>query len=137
MFKQLASGAAVLALAIVPSAAPAASMGYNLHLVVPVFCSVKLNGEGAGGFSGSAYSLGTFREYCNAAQGYQLVVRYAPGSLRGARISAGNDNVTLDGSGSTILSQATGPRVRQRSLFITPGEQGFDTDRLTVDILPS
>ena len=136
MFKKLASAAAAAALVIVPSAAPAASMGFDLHLIVPVQCSVNHQSPGSDAFSGGAFALGTFREYCNAAQGYQLIVRYAPGSLRGASVSAGGDTVVLDGSGSTVLSRTTGPRVRQRAIFITPGEHGFDTDRLTVDIEP-
>ncbi len=136
MFKKFVSGTAAMAIATVPSAAIAASYGYNLHLVVPVYCSVNQTTGTGGQFNGDAYSLGTFREYCNAAQGYRLIVRYTPGTLRGAQIRAGEEVATLDGSGTNVVSRTTGPRVRQRSLFITPGEQGFDTDRLAVDILP-
>lgn len=135
MFGKLAFGATLVAASIIPAAALAASQGFNLSAVVPVQCSVNQQSIGAQQVTGSAISLGTFREYCNAPGGYQLVVRYAPGSLKGARISAGSDAVVLDGSGVSVLSRSTGPRVRERALSMTVGPNGFDTDRLEVDVV--
>ena len=85
----------------------------------------------------NAVSLGSFREYCNAPTGYDLVINYAPGSLEGTRIIAGNDEIILNGSGQAVLSRATGPRVRERPIAAVPGEQGFDTDRFELTIVPS
>lgn len=130
-------GVASLALALTPTCAFAtSSFSYNLRLTVPVHCTVKHQGVGMGAANGDAISLGTFREYCNAPGGYQLVVNYAPGSLRGARIIAGNDEIVLDGSGQAVLSRTTGPKIRERVISMAPGSNGFDTDRLELDIVP-
>jgi hypothetical protein len=137
MMKNLALGAAILSLASAPTAAFAATYSFNLRLQVPVHCTVKQQSIGSGVASGDAFALGTFREYCNAPGGYQLVVNYAPGSLQGARIIAGNDEIVLDGSGRAVLSRATGPKIRERLISMAPGANGFDTDRLELDIIPS
>jgi hypothetical protein len=138
MMRKLLLGVASLALTLAPTTAFAApSFGYNLRLTVALHCTVKHQGMGYGAVSGDAVSLGTFREYCNAPSGYQLVVNYAPGSLRGARLFAGNDEIVLDGSGQAVLSRATGPRIRERVISMAPGTNGFDTDRLDLNIIPS
>jgi len=66
-----------------------------------------------------------------------LLVTYAPGSLRGARIIAGDDQVVLDGSGQAVLSRSPGPRIRERPVSAVPGEHGFDTSRFELQIIPS
>jgi hypothetical protein len=126
-----------VALAAVPTTAYPASVGYDLRLQVPVQCSVRHQPIGYGAASaGGAISLGQFREYCNAPGGYQIVVSYTPGTMRGATISAEDEQVVLNGSGQAILSRASGPRILERTIFATPGENGFDTDRLELQILP-
>lgn len=137
MMKNFAFGVASLSLALAPTAAFAASYSFNLRLQVPVHCTVKQQAIGSGTAIGNAFALGTFREYCNAPGGYQLVVNYAPGSLQGARIMAGNDEIVLDGSGRAVLSRATGPAIRERLITMAPGASGFDTDRLDLNIIPS
>ncbi len=129
-------GAGSMVLALVPSYALAASVGYELRLAVPLYCAVKQQVGGYGSGANGSFSLGTFREYCNSPRGYTLLVTYAPGSLKGARIIAGDDQVVLDGSGRSVLSQASGPRVRERMIAAVPGEKGFDTDRLELSVLP-
>jgi hypothetical protein len=131
-----------------PAAAPAApipdspttsetSTGINLRLTVGVSCSVRHQAGGLGAPSGGAISLGTLREYCNSPRGYELLVTYAPGSLRGARIIAGDDQVVLDGSCLAVLSRSPGPRIRERPVSAVPGEHGFDTSRFELQIIPS
>lgn len=137
MIGTLSRGIASIALALAPSAAFAVSFSYNLQLTVAVNCTVQHQSTGYGAFNGDALSLGTFREYCNAPQGYELVVNYAPGSLQGARIHADGDEVVLDGSGRAVLSRATGPKIRERAISMTPGASGFDTNRLDLNIVPS
>jgi hypothetical protein len=137
MIRKFSLAIASVALAASPTAALAASFGYNLQLTVALHCTVQHQPIGSGSTSGGAVSLGTFREYCNAPTGYNLVVYYAPGSLRGARIIAGSDEITLDGSGQAILSHAPGPRIRERPIAAIPGENGFDTDRLELQIVTS
>jgi hypothetical protein len=117
------------------SAADSAS--FNLRLRVDVHCTVQHQPVGYGVSVGGAVSLGQFREYCNAPNGYELVVSYTPGTLRGATIVAGDDRTILNGSGQAVLSRATGPRVRERMVTAIPGDDGFDTDRLELRIVPS
>lgn len=137
MVRNFSLATASIALAVAPTAASAASMGFNLRATVPMYCTVKHEAIGYGAPVNGGISLGQFREYCNAPSGYQLVVLYTPGTMRGARISADGDEVVLNGSGQAVLSRATGPRIRQRVLSATPGEQGFDTDRLELQIIPA
>lgn len=137
MIKNIAFGVASLSLALAPTAAFAATSSFNLRLQVPVHCSVKQQAIGSGAAINNAFALGTFREYCNAPGGYELVVNYAPGSLRGAKIFTGDDEIILDGSGRAVLSRATGPRIRERLITMAPGVSGFDTDRLDLNIIPS
>lgn len=137
MIRKFSLGMAAVVLAVGPTAAMAATFGFNLSLMVPVHCTVQHQPTGFGAISGNAVSLGTFREYCNAPTGYDLVINYAPGSMEGARVIAGNDEIVLNGSGRAILSRSTGPRIRERMIAAVPGENGFDTDRLELTIVPS
>lgn len=133
-FSLVVAGAVMVA---APTTAMAASFGFNLSLRVAVHCTVQHQPTGFGAIAGDAVSLGSFREYCNAPTGYDLVIRYAPGSLQGARIIAGSEEIILNGSGQAVLSRASGPRVRERPLAAVPGENGFDTDRFELTIIPT
>src|SRR3546814_20730370 len=137
MVRKVSRGLARVGRVAGPTAGMAASGGFNLRLTVAVQCTVQNQAIGFGVVSGDAVSLGTFREYCNAPAGYDLVINYEPGSLEGARIIAGNDEIILNGSGQAVLSRATGPRVRERPIAAIPGEQGFDTDRFELRIIPT
>lgn len=124
---------AVLALALCGSAASAESVGtYNISLTVPLVCSVSHRPGGGAGPNG--VQLGALREYCNSPRGYVLSVNYAPGTMKGAVLSVGDERVVLDGSGHAVISRSMGPRVRDRELMAEPGAGGFDTDRLDFDI---
>ncbi len=126
------------ALVAAPLAASSnASMGFRLNATVPTTCSVSMLSTQTGSANGNAVNLGTVREYCNAARGYQVIVSYTPGTLDGAELTAGNDRIVLDGSGRAVLSQTTRPRVRERGLTIVPGAAGFDTSQFQLDIVPS
>lgn len=120
-----------------PTAAAAATYGFNLSLTVATSCTVQHKVAGFGALMGEAVSLGSFREYCNAPTGYDLVINYAPGSLQGTQIIAGSDQITLDGSGRAVLSRAAGPQIRERPIAAVPGANGFDTDRFELTIIPS
>ena len=137
MIRKFSLGIASVVLVVAPTAAMAATYGFNLSLMVAVNCTVQHQPTGFGIINGDAVSLGTFREYCNAPSGYDLVINYAPGSMEGARVIAGNDEIVLNGSVRAILSRSTGPRIRERTIAAVPGENGFDTDRLELTIVPS
>lgn len=135
MVRTITFGIASLGLAVAPAAAFAAEMSYLVKARVPVHCIIQQQAQGQATDNG-AVSLGQFREYCNAPLGYELVVRYAPGAMRGAILTAGNDTVVLDGSGEAVLSRSSGPRWIERNIAAKPGEQGFDTDRLELTLIP-
>lgn len=135
MLKRLTSAGAI-ALLIASSSAYGAtftSNGYALRLAVPVQCTLRH--EPALAPAGKGYRLGELIEYCNAPSGYDVQVNYAPGSMRGAVVTIGDDRVVLDGSGQTTVSRAAGPRIRDRTIVAEPGLNGFDTDRLDFAIL--
>ncbi|WP_234419122.1 hypothetical protein [Sphingomonas sp. EC-HK361] len=112
-----------------------ASAGWLVRVQVPVLCQLH-HQPALVPAAGGAYGLGELQEYCNAPGGYLLSVNYAPGTMRGATISVGEERVVLDGSGTALVSHAPGPRIRERPVTATPGANGFDTDRLNFDIVP-
>lgn len=137
MKMHLVAGLPILALlsAGAPAgASPEASGSYQLRLSVPVLCTLKHEPGSAVPVGGGGYALGDLQEYCNAPGGYQVMVNYTPGSMRGALISVGEERVILDGSGQTIVSNVPGPRIRDRQIVAVPGPTGFDTDRLDFTI---
>lgn len=117
------------------SAQSVASETFRLQVSVPVICTVSHRSTIAA--AGNGYMLGALREYCNAPNGYLLAVDYAPGSMKGAVVSVGDERVVLDGSGHTVISRAAGPRVRDREIFAAPGPKGFDTDQLVFNVQAS
>lgn len=135
MVRTLTLGLVSVSIAAAPVAAFAAEISYLIKVRVPVHCEVQQRSQGKAAADG-AMSLGQFREYCNAPLGYELIVRYAPGTLRGTVLSAGNDTTVLDGSGESVLSRANGPRWIERHIVAKPGDHGFDTDRLELALLP-
>jgi hypothetical protein len=116
------------------SAAHSESFGISLLLQVPVMCTVKAGAGAAGVATGPAapgsFELGAIREYCNAPHGYDLVVHYTPGSLKGMTLIAGDERVQLDGSGTALVGRSPGPAIKYRNLEAIPGPQGFDADHL-------
>lgn len=137
MFGRFFMGSVALVFAAAPTVAFANSTAsLNLRLVVPVHCSVKYDGVPGLETTSGGISLGNVREYCNASGGYELVMAYAPGSLRGAVVQVGGEAIVLDGSGRAVLSRESGPKMQTRSVSIIPGANGIDTDQLAIDIHP-
>ena len=116
------------------SAAHSESFGISLLLQVPVMCTVRAGADAAGAATGPAapgsFELGAIREYCNAPRGYDLLVHYTPGSLKGMTLIAGDARVQLDGSGSAVVGHSSAPAIKVRNLSAIPGPQGFDADHL-------
>lgn len=117
--------------------AGAESHSFHLSAVVPVVCKVSHERGAVGGPADGAVNLGNLTEYCNAPGGYELIVTYAPGTLQGTVLTAGEDRVVLNGSGEATLSRVPGPRVRTRSLIGVPGAHGFDSANLQVQVRPA
>lgn len=122
------SVASLLLVSSALGAEPVAQSTFQLRLNVPLVCTVSHQANIAP--AGNGYQLGELHEFCNSPSGYQLTVNYAPGSMRGATISLGDERVILDGSGRAVISQAPGPRIRDRQIYAEPGPDGFDTDRI-------
>ncbi|WP_243451035.1 hypothetical protein [Sphingosinicella sp. CPCC 101087] len=131
-------GLATAAAAFTLSSAPlgAESRSFLIRARVPVVCQVQFRPIGATPIDGTTIPLGEISEFCNAPGGYELVVNYAPGTMQGAVIVAGEDQVVLNGSGQAILTRSPRPRNRARLLSAMPGQQGFDTDRLDLRVQP-
>lgn len=124
----------LLSVALAATAAHAeSSLGYGLQATVPVMCSLRFD-SAPSAFGDTGARLGMIREYCNAPNGYQLVLNYSAGSLRGAVVSVGADSVVLDGSGQAIVPGALGPKIQSRDLVIVPGANGFDTTALNLAV---
>lgn len=135
MVRRISLACASLALVATPSALSAASTSYRVSATVAMHCKVQHRFDSYGQKLADGISLGEIRELCNAAHGYELVVRYTPGSLRGTTLRAGHDQVVLNGSGEAILSRSSGPRILQRTVTATPGEAGFDADHLEFQLV--
>lgn len=114
-------------------AAHSATYGFTLSLQVPVMCTVRSGAAAGAPSQPGSFELGSLREYCNAPRGYDLVVRYTPGTLKGMTLIAGEARVLLDGSGTATIDGASGPSVKNRNLEAIPGPGGFDADHLDFD----
>jgi hypothetical protein len=126
---------AVLAALVPLTAASAESFGFNLVYRVPVVCKVDYR-AGSGGMAGGGIALGALHEFCNAPNGYELIVNYTAGSMRGAVLIAGDSRVMLDGSGRATVSRSLRPQIRDVQLAAMPGSNGFDTDHLQFQLIP-
>ncbi|MEO5867943.1 MAG: hypothetical protein ABIS14_10150 [Sphingomonas sp.] len=135
MVRKFIKVAAMLSTIVACSVAHAANYGVTLSYVVPVRCSITYGAASAGMPTGDAIGLGALHEYCNAPKGYQLIVHYAPGSLRGMVLFAGDQRVTLDGSGQTVVDVSPIPQIRDRAIAAIPGPRGFDTDHLDFEAI--
>ncbi len=125
--------AGIVLLGAATSAAHSTSFGITLSLQVPVLCTVKADAAGASAADAAAVQLGSLHEYCNAPRGYDLVVHYTPGTLKGMTLIAGDNRVQLDGSGQAVVARLTGPTVKDRNIEAIPGPDGFDADHLDFD----
>lgn len=125
------SAAALLVLTASPVGA--ASGQISLSAVAPVVCNISLSGtplvERAG-----VVRLGDVRELCNTPNGYRIQVAYAPGTLIGATLTLGSDQVLLDGSGLAIVSDTNQAGYRTRALTISAPDQELDTSGLDLRI---
>lgn len=97
MHGKLILAAAGSALLFAPASANSASLGFNLNLQVPVYCSVTHQLMNFGAPVGSdGISLGQFSEFCNSPNGYRLFISYTPGTLKGTRITAGDEEMVAE-----------------------------------------
>src|SRR3546814_19426764 len=105
MIRKFSLGLASVVLVAAPTAAMAASFGFNLRLTVAVQCSVQHQATGFGLVRGDTVSLGTFRAYCKAPAGYDMVINYETVSLVGERHVQGRDTLLTNASVTAELER--------------------------------
>jgi len=115
-------------------AAPVASSGTTIRLEVPVVCQLVYRGEVV--HQGNHYGLGQLHEYCNSPRGFVVQVEYQPGSLRGAVVLVGNEQITLDGSGRGEIMRSAGPKIATVNLTAIAARDDFDGSSLQFQIVP-
>jgi len=135
--KWIAAAVALMTGATAQAPLIAETANFRVRATVPVICNINHVAAAPTPAGGEAYALGRISEFCNSPRGYEVLVDYTPGTLRGAIISVGEDRVTLTGSGQAVLSRANGPRIRERPLMATPGEAGFDSGNLRFRMQPA
>lgn len=121
----------VLALLAPTAAAAASTATLTLHGFVPVICRANFESapsEGANGIE----ELGNIDEFCNSGRGYRVIVDYDPGTDPGFLVVDGRQ-VALDGSGTVVIAQSSGPAITKSSLGYIPGEQPISNLHIRVE----
>ena len=90
---------------------PSGSVSYSIGITgyVPVVCRAELSASVVPASAG-ATSLGHLNPFCNSANGYQIFVDSSP-ELANATLTVGGRQVTLSGSGSTLVTASEGPAI--------------------------
>jgi hypothetical protein len=128
----VASAAFVVLGVGVTSAFDTASQTVSVRAEVPLSCQVSLQG-GTGEFNGAGVAeLGSTREFCNSARGYQIFAR-AEGNVDGASIIVDGQAYRLTTGAEFAVVRSNGPAITSRTINYDAG----DTDgggRLTLRI---
>lgn len=83
---------------------------------VPVICRTSVDAD-AVPVSGDIQPLGSLREFCNSASGYQVVADYSS-ALAGAKLFVDGVPVPLNASGSRVVSRSGGAGIATRNLAL-------------------
>ncbi|HEX3919744.1 MAG TPA: hypothetical protein VHW60_20590 [Caulobacteraceae bacterium] len=126
----------LLALALLaPTAASAeATATLTLRGFVPVICRANFESAPSEGANG-VEQLGSIDEFCNSGAGYQVIVDYDPGASSSGTLVVDGRQVVLDGSGSVVIDQSTGPAISSKSLGYIPGDQPISN--LHIRVVPA
>jgi hypothetical protein len=132
--------AAVAATAFASSATAAqldGQTGFSLELVghVPTICRAEIENTIVAPTSGKV-SLGTMKEYCNVANGYEIYAEHSPG-LAGAVLVVDGIDVALSDSGPTRISGSDHADIVSRSLELRlPDGRTLDGANLSFRVVP-
>lgn len=135
---RFAAAAAALALVALPAqagAGPGDPVGVTVTLraFVPVLCRVQLHeAVGAVDEEGVAH-LGTADEFCNAPQGYRVLVQH-PADLQGAAIIRNGERIPLSPGGETVLTDSSHANVDTLVLAVDVGDDVTRFNRIGVRI---
>lgn len=113
---------AALGLVAAMISAPGAASSYGVELRGNVSVSCHVTGQSSViDASGDVADLGTLREFCNNAAGYNLYLDYAP-QLAGAVVTVDGASIALGTEGTAALASEAGPAIRTRSVQIDLSE---------------
>lgn len=93
----------------------------RLYAVVPVICRVELDAQPGQPDEDGIVQLGIADEFCNAPQGYRVVVQHAP-DLQGAALISGGVRIPLSPSGETVLTDSHHADLRTFALSADLGD---------------
>lgn len=123
---RIAAAAAILTLAGASAQADTgsarASTTIRLRAFVPVICHVELPaGPSMPDADGIAH-LGMAQEFCNAPQGYRVVVNH-PLDLEGAALISDGRRIPLSPTGQTVLTDSYHPDIRRVAVAVDLGDE--------------
>ncbi len=128
LIKPVTAVAALCASALPASGfAPSVDVGsasYAIGIVgyVPVICRANVDASAVAPVAGTT-SLGLLKEFCNSPSGYRVVADYSP-ALASAKLIVDGVPVTLEASGSTVISQADGAKIADHALALEMPQDG-------------
>ena len=120
--------------AVTPTSSEAVA-NFRLRARVPRACRAQFFPERLPARTDGAIPLGRLQEYCNAPEGYAIVVDYTPGTLKGVILTAGAETVILDGTGRALLSKVNGPLIRERELQVVSRNGAFDANSFSLHMI--
>lgn len=97
-----------------------ASTSIRLQAFVPVICRVQLSAS-VRPMADGMVELGTADEFCNAPQGYRVLLQHAPG-LEGAAVISEGLRIPLSPTGETVLTNSSHADIRSVALALDLGE---------------
>jgi len=113
------------------AAADGTTTTIRLHGVVPTICRAQFS-AGQALPNGPIFDLGTLSELCNNLGGYRLILSHAAG-FQNATVTVDGLTRPLSSSGLTVLTDATGPALAQRSVSIDFGTDAPSNLRVRIE----
>lgn len=119
--------AASLMLAIASAPMTTASAGpetmtFRITGRVPTLCRIHLSSAFSAPDASGVADLGTAEEFCNAPNGYRVIVNHQSG-LQGAAIIRRGVRIPLSPTGQTVIVDAMHPALERLSMALDVGDQ--------------
>ena len=108
--------------------------GYTFQIrgFVPVICRATVDADHVVPQDGKV-ALGTMREFCNSASGYEVWADHSTG-LAGSSLVVDGHEVRLSLSGATLISQSRSAAVAKRDLMLNLAE-GATSGSLSIRVI--
>lgn len=134
---RIIAAAAALTLAALPVEASngmrEVSTTIRLTAYVPVLCRVQLHTSVGEIDESGVADLGVADEFCNAPQGYRVMLHH-PLDLEDAAIIRDGVRIPLSPGGETVLTDSNQPDIKSLRLAIDPGADPARFNRIGVRI---